>query len=186
MSAGDMYPRPSREEIAARHGVAGAERTGLVGPERTVCACGHQRGTHMAGDPRPCEMSGCGCGKFRAATANSSPEPPVVVQGVVEPEPEPTAAPDPLACFSVHLSARMRALGWDQTRLQERAGISPHVAAKAINGNGCDLAVAGKIAAVVGGHLATMIGPYICATCAGEPPQGYGCLECGTETRAAS
>lgn len=132
MSA-DLYPRPSREEIAAKY--AADDEIEVIVTKR---------------------------------------------------EPEPQESPDPLACFSVHLSARMRALGWDQTRLQERAGISPHVAAKAINGNGCDLAVAGKIAAVVGGHLATMIGAYICATCAGEPPAGFGCLECGTETRAAS
>lgn len=146
MSA-DLYPRPSREEIAAKY-------IDTLGERAAAVAQG------VADD----DLSDV----------------------VTRREPEPQESPDPLACFSVHLSARMRALGWDQTRLQERAGISPHAAAKAINGNGCDLAVAGKIAAVVGGHLAAMIGPYICATCAGEPPQGFGCLECGTETRAAS
>jgi hypothetical protein len=99
---------------------------------------------------------------------------------------EPVAASNPLACFSVHLSARMRALGWDQAKLQERAGIGAHVAAKAMNGTGCDLALAGRIAALVGGYLAAMIGPYVCGTCEGEPPAGFGCLECGAETRAAS
>jgi hypothetical protein len=121
----DLYPRPSREEIAARVGFDDV----LPAPAR----------------------------------------------------PETEQLPDPLACFAVHLTARMRALGWDQAKLQERAGIGPHVAAKAVNGTGCDLGLAGKLAAVVGGYLAAMIGPYVCGTCCGEPPAGFRCLECGTE-----
>jgi len=89
--------------------------------------------------------------------------------------------PGPLANFSVHLQARMRALGWTQETVQDRAGISAHIAAKAINGTGCDLALAGQLAALVGVDLAVMIGPYQCRTCNGEPPPGYACLECGTE-----
>lgn len=95
-----------------------------------------------------------------------------------------TPEPGPLANFAVHLQARMRALGWDQAQLMERAGIkTPQVAARAINGTGVDLGLAGRIAGAVGGYLATMIGPYSCSTCHGEPPEGYGCLECGTESR---
>jgi hypothetical protein len=94
--------------------------------------------------------------------------------------PEASAA---LGNFAVHLAARMRALGWDQATLQEKAGISDRIAAKAMNGTGVDLGLAGKLAGIVGGYLATMIGPYLCATCAGAPPPGYACLECGTETR---
>lgn len=131
MSA-DLYPRPSREEIAERY------INDVALPEA-------------------------------AALAPAKPEP----------------TPDPLACFSVHLSARMRALGWDQATLQERAGIGAHIAAKAMNGTGCDLALAGRLAALVGGYLAAMIGPYVCGTCTGEPPRGFACLECGAESRAA-
>ena len=172
MIADDLYPRPTREEIAARYRAPDG---------RALCACGHDQGAHMAGGPRPCVTASCGCGRWRPAAPSPQPAPPAIVQGAVEPEP----APDPLACFAVHLSARMRALGWDQARLQERAGISDRAAAKAINGTGCDLAVAGKLAAAVGGYLAAMIGPYSCGTCAGEPPAGFGCLECGAETRAS-
>ena len=127
---GDLYPRPSREEIAAR-----------VGFDVTL--------------PAPA------------------------------PKPQLLEMPDPLACFTTHLCARMRALGIDQAQLQERAGITAHIAAKAINGTGCDLALAGKLAALVGGYLAAMIGPYRCSTCEGAPPAGFSCLECGAETRAA-
>jgi len=145
----DLYPRPTREEIAARVGV----------PETLPVPVGHYC------DSGNCEVCGDGTGD--------------------EPQPETAWAPDPLACFSVHLSARMRALGWDQVTLQERAGIGAHIAAKAINGTGCDLALAGKLAALVGGYLAAMIGPYVCGTCTGEPPAGFACLECGAETRAS-
>jgi hypothetical protein len=88
---------------------------------------------------------------------------------------------DPLANFAVHLKARMRALGWDQAQLQERAEVSAHVAAKAVNGTGCDLALAGKIAALVGSGLTAMIGPYRCQTCEGKPPAGFRCMECDKE-----
>ena len=131
MSAADLYPRPSRAQIAARvaPGTEGDDLSDIVRRKQESL--------------------------------------------------------DPLACFATHLAARMRVLGWDQARLQELAGITSHVAAKAINGTGCDLSVAGKIAAVVGGYLAAMIGPYACGTCAGEPPKGFGCLECGAEARAS-
>ena len=83
--------------------------------------------------------------------------------------------------FGVHLSARMRALGWDQSALQEHAAITPQTAARAINGTGVSLELADKIAALAGLTLAVMTGPYTCGTCAGQPPAGYGCLECGAE-----
>lgn len=101
----------------------------------------------------------------------------------------PKAAPphDPLACFSRHLQARMRALGWDQVTLQERAGIkTPQVAARAVNGTGCDLGLAGRIAALIGLDLAAMLGPYQCGTCHGDPPSGYTCLECGASKRQST
>lgn len=133
----DLYPRPSREAIAAQ---VGAQQPG---------------------------------------TANGDDD---LDDVVTRREPQ---ASGPLANFSVHLAARMRALGWNQADLQEHAGIGAHIAAKAINGTGCDIGVGEKIAAAVGGYFATMIGPYMCATCAGEPPKGFACLECGTEARAA-
>jgi hypothetical protein len=83
--------------------------------------------------------------------------------------------------FAVHLSARMRALGWDQSSIQDRAGITAQTAARAINGTGVGLDLAEKIAVLVGLTLAVMIGPYTCRTCSGEPPHGFACLECGTE-----
>lgn len=122
----DLYPRPSRDEIAARHAAADTAR--------------------------------------KAAT--------------------PPGPPDYMARLARHLAARMRALGIDQAQLQERAGIkSPQVAARAINGTGCDIALAGKIAAALGSDLAAMLQPYTCGTCAGQPHAGFACLECGTERR---
>jgi hypothetical protein len=88
---------------------------------------------------------------------------------------------DPLANFAIHLKARMRALGWDQAQLQKRAEVSAHVAAKAVNGTGCDLALAGKIAVLAGVDLAVMIGPYACGTCQGNGRAGFICRECGKE-----
>jgi hypothetical protein len=108
------------------------------------------------------------------------------IRGVLpgaEPKPEPSEPTDYLTNFGTHLRARMRALGWDQAQLQSRAGIGVHIAARAINGTGCDIGVAGKIAALVGISLTAMISSYRCGTCHGEPPAGYACLECGTETR---
>jgi Helix-turn-helix len=90
-------------------------------------------------------------------------------------------AAGPVQNFATHLSARMRALGWDQTILQERAGITPQVAARAINGTGVSLELAGQIAELTGLTLAVMTGPYVCRTCRAEPPAGFGCLECGAE-----
>lgn len=156
MSA-DLYPRPSREAIAARFETPEPPRVvqGIVEREPTPIS-------HYC-DSGNCEVCGDGTGD----------------------EPQQEETPGPLANFATHLAARMRALGWDQAQLQERAGISAHVAAKAINGTGCDIGVGERIAAAVGGYLATMIGPYMCVTCAGEPPKGFACLECGTEARAA-
>lgn len=85
---------------------------------------------------------------------------------------------EPLANFAFHLQARMRALGWDQAQLQQRADITAHLAAKAVNGTGCDLALAGKIAVLIGSDLAAMVGPYHCQTCEGKPPAGFRCMEC--------
>lgn len=91
-------------------------------------------------------------------------------------------APDALANFSEHLRARMRALGWDQAQLVQRAGIkTPQLAARAINGTGCDLRLAGRIARVTGGDLAVMIGPYVCGTCDGQGRPGFICRECGKD-----
>jgi hypothetical protein len=160
------------------------------------------RGIHKDRDQRPCAMTGCGCKQFRTGAPSASPAPPRVVPGVVEREPLRIAANDgddqagtvrhrepregvALANFAVHLNARMRALGWDQAALMGAAGISAHIAGRAMNGTGCDLALAGKLAELAGGYLATMIGPYLCSTCAGEPPKGFACLECGTEARAS-
>jgi hypothetical protein len=112
-------------------------------------------------------------GKPRVRVPDPVPDP----AGDVAPEPDT----DPLACFSVHLRASMRAFGWLQEDLQERAGIGAHVAARAINGTGCDLGVAGKIAALTGRPLAVMIGPYACGTCDGTPPAGFRCMECSVE-----
>lgn len=89
--------------------------------------------------------------------------------------------PGALECFTAHLSARMRLLGWEQAALQERASISPQLAAKAINGTGVSLELAEKLAGLVGLTLATMISRYSCSTCSGEPPAGFACLECGAE-----
>lgn len=91
----------------------------------------------------------------------------------------------PLANFATHLAAQMRALGWDQAELQKRSGLSLHILGRAMNGTAVELGTAEKLAGLVGCHLATMIGPYHCSTCHGEPPAGFSCLECGTETRAA-
>lgn len=108
-----------------------------------------------------------------------------------QPSPAGTAArndpPGPAANFGAWLRARMRALGWDQATLQERAGIkTPHIAARAINGTGVDLGAAAGIAALVGLELTVMLGPYRCVTCDGQPPAGFACLECGTEARLLS
>ena len=160
----DRFASPSRAEIAAKVGIA--EIAAKVGIAEIAAKVGIPKELPVSGahycDSGNCEVCGDGTGD----------------------EPE-QRAPDALACFAQHLTARMRALGWDQAQLQERAGISAHVAAKAVNGTGCDLGIAGKIAAVVGGYLATMIGPYMCGTCGGDGRPGFRCLECGTETRGA-
>lgn len=88
---------------------------------------------------------------------------------------------EPLARFSQHLNARMRALGWTQQDLTGKSGFSTHVTGRAINGTGCDLATAGKLAVLVGSDLVTMISAYVCGTCTGSPPAGFACLECGAE-----
>lgn len=94
--------------------------------------------------------------------------------------------PDATRNFTMHLSACMRALGWDQKQLEERTGISAHVAGRAVNGTSVTLDLAAKLAGLVGLDLAAMISPYTCHTCAGQPPAGFGCLECGAEARTAA
>jgi hypothetical protein len=133
VSASDIYPRPSREEIAAR--VA-------------------------AGDP------------YDVAVTPRDPDP----------EPGPPSA---VANFAVHLSAKLRALGMDAGTLAERSGLSQITVTRAVSGTSVSLEIAEKLAVLTGGYLAAMIGPYVCGTCAGEPPAGFACLECGTEARAA-
>jgi hypothetical protein len=97
-------------------------------------------------------------------------------------EPEPLKPAQYLRNFAIHLNARMRALGWDQTDLQREAGIAtPRVTAKAMNGTGVALDIAAGIARAVGSHLPAMLGPYVCTTCEGTPPPGYQCMECDTE-----
>jgi hypothetical protein len=159
-------------------------------------------GIHKDRDQRPCAMTGCGCKQFRTGVPGASPAPPRVVPGVVEREPLRIAANDgddqagtvrhrepregvALANFAVHLNARLRALGWDAAALAEKSGFSAHITGRAVNGTAVDLGTAEKIAQLVGGYLASMIGPYMCSTCTGEPPKGFACLECGTEARAA-
>lgn len=96
-------------------------------------------------------------------------------------EPERSA----VANFAVHLSARLRALGWDSAALADKTGLTKVSVTRAVNGVPVGLDIAERLALAVGGYLATMIGPYMCSTCHGEPPAGYGCLECGAETRAS-
>lgn len=94
----------------------------------------------------------------------------------------PAAPPSALQCFATHLAARMRLLRWDQAQLMEHAGIkTPQIAARAINGTGCDIALAETIAGIVGMDVSDMLQPYVCGTCHGEPPAGFSCLECGAE-----
>lgn len=164
--------------------------------DSAMCGCGHMRGIHKARDPHGCATAGCRCASFHTRAA--SPEPPRVIPGRVERElpagngggrlddvafsrREPPQ--DPVKNFAVHLAARMRALGWDQATLREKSGLSLHVLGRAMNGNGAELGAAHQVAGVVGSTLAVMIGPYSCGTCAGEPPAGFACLECGAEAR---
>lgn len=102
------------------------------------------------------------------------------VNGAAPAKPSPEPQPPALTAFSKYLRARMRALGWTQEDLQGRAGLSAHIAARAINGPSCDLGTAEQLARLAGLPLAVMLGPYTCSTCAGHPPAGFSCLECGT------
>jgi len=89
--------------------------------------------------------------------------------------------PDVMARYATHLRARLRALGWTQGELEERAGVSAPTIARAVNGTNVSLDIAAKLASVVGSTLITMIGEYTCGTCQGSPYPGYRCLECGEE-----
>lgn len=129
VSTDSLYPRPSREEIAAR---VAADLPGAQYPPAAGAPPAYDGGT-------------------------------------------------PLGNFSAHLTARMRALGWDQAAIQEKAGVTAQTAARAINGTGVGLELAGQLAGLVGLTLAVMIGPYQCSTCAGMPPAGFACLECSAE-----
>lgn len=168
--------------------------------DSALCACGHMRGIHKAASPCPCATTGCGCQMFRTRAVAAPPKPPAVVPGRVERTLPPGAgdraddlayrkrepeSQDAITRFARHLRARMRALGWEQADLEKRAEISPRTASFALNGTRCDLPVADKLARLVGRDLATMLGPYMCGTCTGEPPAGFRCLECGTEARAS-
>lgn len=168
--------------------------------DSAVCRCGHMRGGHKARDPFPCATIACGCRGFGSRAQAATSAPPRVVQGRVERELPPGAAngddnlddvvtrrdtQDAITRFARHLRARMRALGWEQADIEKRAEISPRTASFALNGTRCDLPIAEKLARLVGRDLATMLGPYMCGTCTGEPPAGFRCLECGTEARAA-
>lgn len=88
------------------------------------------------------------------------------------------------ANLALHLTARMRALGWDTAALAARAGLAQVTAARATRGTPVGLDVAERLATAVTGSLADMIRPYTCRTCAGKPPAGFTCMECGTGTRA--
>jgi hypothetical protein len=168
-------PRVIQGRVERELPPAAPERVTLTRIELAICpACDVDRCD-------TCFRDGCACACNEAPlTSPDQPQP-----RLRETMTTITGSGDPLRNFAVHLAARMRALGWDQAVLQEKAGISAHVAAKAINGTGADLGLAGKIAELVGGQLAVMIGPYTCSTCDGTPPKGYRCLECGAEARAA-
>jgi len=98
-----------------------------------------------------------------------------------QPRPEPPKPPNYLERYGIHLRARMRALGIDQAALQERTGLSPHIAARAINATAADIGTAAAIAAAVGSDLLAMLAPYQCGTCKGSPYDGFTCNECGAE-----
>lgn len=171
--------------------------------DSAVCGCGHMRGGHKAREPYPCATITCGCKGFRTRAASGPADPPRVVQGRVERELPPGTANadddlgdlvyrkraqdpnDALTRFARHLRGRMRVLGWDATQLQEKSGLSARTVTRAVNGTFADIATAEKIAVLIGSDLAAMVGPYQCATCAGEPPKGFRCMECGTERTAA-
>jgi hypothetical protein len=148
------------------------------------------RGIHKAAAPGRCATAGCGCGGFRVRKPGASPAPPRVIQGRVERELTPGSKAEPDTAdavnrFARHLRGRMRALGWDAAALAKQSGLSERTVVRAVNGTYADIAAAEKLAELIGSSLAAMIGPYRCATCDGEPPKGYRCLECGTEARAA-
>ena len=89
------------------------------------------------------------------------------------------------ALFGRHVRARLTVRGWSIEELSRRTGDQTGNLSQAIRGIKCPLAIAGRIADALGVPLAEMLVPYTCATCAGTPPKGFRCLECGAETRAA-
>lgn len=94
----------------------------------------------------------------------------------------PKTASDPLGNFSIHLRARLRALGKDPAWLQDTLSIkSPITITKAVNGTSVELGLAHRIAQAVSTRLTEMLMPYTCGTCEGQPPPGFTCQECGTE-----
>lgn len=174
----DQFASPSRDEIAAAIGEAEHARqavSSVVAAASACPDCGARKPDHL----RTCVRA--------SAARDATTEEDTGDVAETEPEGGPAGtdgagAPDYLRNFATHLSARMRALGRDQARLQQETGIkTPQVTARAINGTGVDLGLAGEIARAVGSMLPVMLGEYVCSTCEGAPPAGFGCLECGTE-----
>lgn len=93
-------------------------------------------------------------------------------------------ASDVLGWFSAHVRAALGARGWSLGDLSARTGDATGNLSQALNGTKCPLAIAGRIADALDIPFAEMVVPYTCRTCAGKPPKGFSCLECGTEARA--
>ena len=134
-----MYPRPSRDEIAAH--VLSQQ------PPGTADADDDLDGTAARRDPHP--------------------------------------ETDVVAWFSAHARIALRLRGWSKVDLARAAGSQNADVTRAVNGQACSLALAGRIAAALGRALADMVQPVGCGTCDGSPPAGFSCLECGAETRAS-
>lgn len=93
---------------------------------------------------------------------------------------------DVVAWFSVHARIALRLRGWSKLDLARAAGSQGADVTRAVNGQACSLALAGRIASALGKDLASMVQPVRCETCAGSPPAGFACLECASETPRAA
>jgi len=130
-----------------------------------------------------------------AGAPSPAPAPPEAATAAVPltrqpqpPEPDPhkqDAGADVLAWFGAHVRVALRIHCWSKLDLSRAVGCNPPDVVKAASGTGCSLGLAGRIAVALGSDLAHMVQPLACPTCAGAPPAGFGCLECGTQTPMA-
>jgi transcriptional regulator with XRE-family HTH domain len=86
--------------------------------------------------------------------------------------------------FYVHIQAELKARDWSARELARRADCSVSTFTRIKQGHGIALAIAARIADVLGKPLSELLTQVKCEACRDMPPPGFTCNACGAQARA--